>query len=66
MSKIYKRVVEWPQEGAARRWSPEGGAGWYVVQEREETGQPVYTPLAGSFKTRAEAEAHLVGPIATC
>ena len=48
-----------------REVTPEGGAGWYVVQEREQddSADLVRTPLAGPFRTRTEAEARLVGTV---
>jgi hypothetical protein len=63
--KSYKRIIELPQSGSAAKWTPEGGAGWYVVQEREQddSADLVLTPLAGPFRTRREAEARLVGTV---
>ena len=63
--KSYKRIIELPQPGSAAKWTPEGGAGWYVVQEREQddSADLVRTPLAGPFRTRTEAEARLVGTV---
>src|SRR5207249_11368001 len=57
--KSYKRIVELPQTGSGAKWTREGGAGWYVVQEREQddSADLVRTPLAGPFRTRTEAEA---------
>ena len=49
-----RKIIEWPEHGSAKRW-PIGG--WWVVNEREGRG---YTPLAGPYKTRSEAEAAAV------
>jgi len=44
------QIIEWPQVGSATRF-PMGG--WYLVEHRERRG---YTPIAGPFRTRLEAE----------
>lgn len=46
-------VIEWPQRGSAQRF-PTGG--WWVVDEREGQG---FTPIAGPFRTREEANREL-------
>jgi hypothetical protein len=46
-----RHVIEWPANGSARRY-PVGG--WWLVEERPACG---FTPLAGPFKTKAQAEA---------
>lgn len=46
-----REVIEWPQAGSAKRY-PLGG--WWVVEHSEKSRG--YFPLAGPFKTRAEAE----------
>ena len=43
-------VIEWPQEGAAKRGH---GCGWWVVVNRPGRG---FTPLKGPFSTRLEAD----------
>ena len=60
--KSYKRIIELPQPGSAAKWTPEGGAGWYVVQEREQddSADLVLTPLAGP--RTIEREARVVNP----
>ena len=57
--KMYKHVMH----SSSTRFSPDGGPGWYVVEERREGGDSRFRALAGPFTTRAEAEGRLVGNI---